>query len=215
MHCAHNLVWTKLKACYQLAGFHKKKFKNPLSTKIWTFVPIQKTTLEDIAVRKKSKCVFFIMVKLSNLGIKVLPVQAWVLVAPTHTLPTHIRSHHLRWSSSGSPRISSPSSPQCEFPSRGLGVKDAPLSHRAPGSSHTGAASKQRRIRSHKEQTQPFIHICFLALLCLLHILSLITHKVLAFTFLAPVGWDTADLGFFFALTVKSSKFLKSLKSAN
>lgn len=155
------------------------------------------------------------MVKLSNLGIKVLPVQAWVLVAPTHTLPTHIRSHHLRWSSSGSPRISSPSSPQCEFPSRGLGVKDAPLSHRAPGSSHTGAASKQRRIRSHKEQTQPFIHICFLALLCLLHILSLITHKVLAFTFLAPVGWDTADLGFFFALTVKSSKFLKSLKSAN
>lgn len=74
---------------------------------------------------------------------EVLPVRAWAPAAPMHTPPVHIQSHHLRWSSSGSPRISSPSSPLYGPPCPGLEEKDAPLSHCAPDSSHTGAVDKK------------------------------------------------------------------------
>lgn len=76
-----------------------------------------------------------------------LPAPVWVPAAPTHTPPTHTRSRHPRWSSSGIPRTSSPS-----FPQRGVPSPDTPPCHHAPGSLHATARKKttgfMNRIRS-------------------------------------------------------------------
>lgn len=80
-----------------------------------------------------------------------LPAPVWAPAAPTHTPPTHTRSRHPRWSSSGIPRTSSPSFPQRGVPSRGLVPKDTPPFHCAPGSLHATARKNNRVYESYSE----------------------------------------------------------------
>lgn len=120
----------------------------------------------------------------------VIPAQAWVLVAPRCTPPMRSQSHHLRWSSSGSPLISSPFFLHCEPPCPALEEEDVPPFHCAPGSSYTGAANKKRGFRNHIHRATPFTLylLPYPSSVCLLLFLNYIV--ALPFTFLLLVaGW--------------------------
>lgn len=131
------------------------------------------------------------------------PAQAWLPVAPTHTPPTHTRSHHPRWSSSGSQPTSSPSFRRHGAPSPGREERDAPLFHRAPGSSRAGAADKKGGFRNHIYRTcLSFFKLLFQSLLCLLDIFFNynLNPGLLPLCFLPPIGQPHADVGFFVLL---------------
>lgn len=138
---------------------------------------------------------------------EALPAQVWVPVAPRRTPPMHTQSHHLRWSSSGSPQKSCPSIPQHEAPSPGLDAKDAPLSQCAPGSSHTGAV-KKKNLGIYSANFFPLIPPLFALYF------FLIRAKALAFNFsLLVTDWLLYCWSRIFLLTVNSFAFCKRLQS--
>lgn len=77
----------------------------------------------------------------------MLPARAWLLAAPMRTPPARTQSHHPRWSSSGSPATSCPSSPQRVAPCLGPVVSGAPPFRCAPGSLHTSSADSREEER--------------------------------------------------------------------
>lgn len=135
---AHSLIWTTSTVC-QCAGL----YPDPLNETLIREVGLLGT---EISLKAFKTC--FTQsdgIQQKTDGLRFWPARAWFPAAPTRTPPERSQSHRRRWSSSGIPPISSPSSPQHEAPSPGPEERDARLSHLAPSSSHTGAVGKKKK----------------------------------------------------------------------